>query len=356
MSRRDTLRTMLSRRDERLPAGNSSPVDESNSPSELPRAIPHMRAGAVGAMGRSLGQIANAAEHARSLIAAGSAVVEIAPSDLDRSFVSDRLESDGGDFDALVEAIRETGQRSPVLVRPHPTSPDRYQIVFGHRRVRVAAKLGRKVRAVVQNLTDEEVVVIQGQENSARADLSYIERGLFAVALEERGFDRRIIMAALTMEKTQLSKLLALTHSIPPALARAIGPAPKAGRPRWAALAARLAQAKGKRIVEELIAHPSFESADSNVRFLLVFAGLVRGKSSPKTPSTALKDDNGRQLARIERRKGKIVVTVNEAGVSEFGEFLVARLPLLSREFQSQQGVESTIPKDSAQATQTRSI
>ena len=230
---------MLSGREERLPEWQLS-GDLVACPRQNARPLSHVRAGAVGAMGRSLGQIANAAEHARALIAAGSSVVEIPTDSLDSSFITDRLESEGSDFELLVEAIRESGQRSPVLVRPQPGKPDRYQIVFGHRRARAAARLGRPVKAVVQNLTDEEVVVIQGQENSARTDLSYIERGLFAVALEERGFDRRVIMTALSMEKTQLSKLITVTRAIPIELAKAIGPAPRAGRPRWVALAERL--------------------------------------------------------------------------------------------------------------------
>ena len=140
--------------------------------------LQHIRSGAVGAMGRSLGNIASAADHAKALIAAGSSVVEIPADKIEGSFVADRLLDDGEDFQRLTDAIRESGQKSPILVRPHPLRPESYQIAFGHRRVRVLASLGRPVKAVVQNLTDEELVVIQGQENSARSDLSYIERGL----------------------------------------------------------------------------------------------------------------------------------------------------------------------------------
>ncbi len=338
MSRKDTLRAMLSHRDERLPDGNSSLSPEAGEPfHEAPKPVPHVRSGAVGAMGRSLGQIAHAAEQAKALIAAGSAVVEIPPDKLDSSFVSDRLESEGADFELLVEAIRGSGQRSPILVRPHPDNPDRYQIVFGHRRVRVAARLGRPVRAVVQNLSDEEVVVIQGQENSARTDLSYIERGLFAVALEERGFDRRVIMAALSMEKTQLSRILALTHSIPRNLVMAIGPAPKAGRPRWGALAERFSHVKDRRIIDEILVDPTFKAADSDTRFLRIFTGLEprAGGAKPRlTPWTA---DNGRRIATIERKGTRIAVIVDETEAPAFGEFIASRLPALHREFQRQQ-------------------
>jgi ParB family chromosome partitioning protein len=335
MSRKDTLRTMLTRREDRLPAGNSTPDVDRTVP-EVVQAMPHVRAGAVGAMGRSLGQIAHAAEHAKALIAAGSTVIEITPCDLDISFVSDRLDVEGGEFEALVDAIRETGQRSPILVRPHPIDQNRYQIVFGHRRVRVASRLGRQVRAVVQNLSDEEVVVIQGQENSARTDLSYIERGLFAIALEERGFDRRIIMTALSMEKTQLSKLLALTHSIPPELVKAIGPAPKAGRPRWAALAERFAQGAGMQGVEGVLADPLFKAADSDTRFMRVYSSLMNEPTALKPVLSQWSDDEGRRVASIERRGTKIAVIVDEAVAPAFGEFLIAQLPALSRDFRKE--------------------
>lgn len=337
MSRKDTLRNILSRRDERLPDGNLAPAAEPTqlSPETL-KPIPHIRAGAVGAMGRSLGEIAHAAEQAKALIASGAAVVEIDPNRIDSSFISDRMDSEGGDFEVLVEAIRETGQKSPILVRPHPDNPDRYQIAFGHRRVAVAKRLGRLVKAVVQNLSDEELVVIQGQENAARTDLSYIERGLFAIALETRGFDRRVIMAALTMEKTQLSKLLGLTRSIPRDLIVAIGPAPKTGRPRWEALAKQLAETKHRNVFEPVLVDPAFKALDSDARFLHVFSALSLETPVPKPQVTAWTAEDGTRVATIERRGTKIAVVVDQTEAPAFGEFLVSQLPSLTREFQRQ--------------------
>lgn len=343
MSRKDTLRAMLTNREERLPTGNSVPVDgDDSSQQKVILPIAHVRSGAVGAMGRSLGQIANAAEQAKALIAAGAAVVEVQPEKLDVSFVSDRLEVEGPDFELLVEAIRESGQRSPILVRPVANQSDRYQIVYGHRRVRVAARLGRPVRAVVQNLSDEEVVVIQGQENSARTDLSYIERGLFAIALEERNFDRRLIMAALTMEKTQLSRLLGVAHSIPIEIARAIGPAPKAGRPRWAALAERLKQGKGRHSISKIFEDTKFKAAGSDARFLLIFNAVAPKPKEQKPSVTAWKGEDGTRVASIERRGTKVSVIVDEKDAPEFGEFLASRLAVLHREFQRQRLKETS--------------
>ena len=55
-------------------------------------------------------------------------------------------------------------------------------VVFGHRRLRAAKQLGRNVRAVVKEMKDREHVITQGQENSARANLSFIEKAILTAA------------------------------------------------------------------------------------------------------------------------------------------------------------------------------
>ena len=54
------------------------------------------------------------------------------------------------------------------------------------------------------------LVLAQGKENSERRDLSFIERAMFAVHLEERGFDRNVVMAALSVDKSEAAKLFAV--------------------------------------------------------------------------------------------------------------------------------------------------
>ncbi|UIK08989.1 plasmid partitioning protein RepB [Neorhizobium galegae] len=335
MSRRDTLKAALTRREQELPPSNSvveSPENNDAAPPPAPeKKLQHIRSGAVGAMSRTLGNIATAADQAKALIAAGSAVVEIPTDKLDGSFVSDRLPDDGEDYQRLADAIRETGQKSPILVRPNPSNPDRYQIAFGHRRVRVLASLGRPVKAVVQNLTDEELVVIQGQENSARADLSYIERGLFALALEKRGFDRQLIMTALGIEKTQLSRLMSLTHSLPRPLIEAIGPAPKAGRPRWLGLSERLAETKRKDVLNALLESREFKDADTDTRFAKVMT-VLSAKSTKKRPEP-IKAPNGAKLALLERGTGKVNLVFDEQATPAFADYVAAQLNQLHEEF-----------------------
>ncbi len=86
------------------------------------------------------------------------------------------------------------------MVRPNPSDKGRYQIVFGHRRVRAARLLGRPVKAVVKHVSDIDHVIAQGQENSARENLSFIERATFAHHLASLGHDRRTIQLALSVD------------------------------------------------------------------------------------------------------------------------------------------------------------
>ncbi len=229
----------------------------------------------------------------------------------------------------------------------NPEKPGRYQIAFGHRRVRALASLGRPVRAVVQPLTDEELVVIQGQENSARADLSYIERGLFALALEQGGFDRKVIMAALSMEKTQASKLMSVMHAVPRALAEAIGPAPKAGRPRWEALAERLRDSEAASLLDRVIAAPGFVDLDSDTRFARVFSALApRPAARQDRTASVLKDDNGRTVATIAREGPRLTMVIDEREAPEFGAYIADRLPALLKAFQREKESLGDEPAD----------
>ena len=110
-------------------------------------------------------------------------------------------------YEELLKAIRERGQDTPILVRPHPSRDGRYMIVFGHRRVRVAKELGREVRAVVKAIDDKTHVVAQGQENSARANLTFIEKAVFAERLEGMGYERDVICSALASNAEHMTSL-----------------------------------------------------------------------------------------------------------------------------------------------------
>ncbi|TNC14214.1 plasmid partitioning protein RepB [Methylobacterium terricola] len=342
MKRKDALRAALGARSQEpppeLPVGN--PVEPVETPPEAPR--PLVRSGAVGAMGRSLGRIASAAAEARAMVASGDRVVELDPALIDGSFVKDRLSGDPEEHAAFVALIRERGQQVPILVRPHPSADGRYQVAYGHRRLRAAAELGRPVRAVVKPLTDEDLVVAQGQENSARADLSYIERALFAIALEDRGFDRATIMAALAVEKTQLSRLIGIGRAVPPQVVAAVGPAPKAGRPRWTALADALARDGAGEVVTRLLAAPDFSELSSDDRFARLLSGLTAPAPRPVPAPAVWTNLGGRPMVRIDRDAKRTQLTIDDTVEPDFAAYLIQSLPQLYAAFAESKGRDET--------------
>ncbi|TIU09476.1 MAG: plasmid partitioning protein RepB, partial [Mesorhizobium sp.] len=188
--------------------------------------------GASKSMIRSVNELAKQAD----AYLEGEHVVELDPNVIDGSFVSDRMGDDKEQYQELLEAIRERGQDTPILVRPHPGIDGRYMIVFGHRRVRVAGELGRKVRAVVKEIDDKTHVIAQGQENSARANLSFIEKAMFAKRLEDLGYDRDVISSALASNAAAVSKMVSVVTRIPASVIGKIGSAASVGRERWVEL------------------------------------------------------------------------------------------------------------------------
>ena len=337
MNRKDALKAALGgTRSQELPADNTSEsFDERRSHSSpIPE---HVRSGAVGAMSRSLGNLIRDAETARASVTSGQSVIELKAEQLETSFVEDRIGHEGSDYRLLVESIRQHGQQVPILARPHPQKPRQFQIAYGHRRVRALLELQRPVRAVVRPLSDEELVVAQGQENSLRSDLSYIERARFAVTLEDKGFPRSIIMSALNMEKTQLSKLITLGRSIPSDVSAAIGAAPKAGRPRWMALAERLNADSSRAMTRDLFTDPAFMALGTDARFQRLFDALSPRKDIAKPESIVVKNDEGRKVAVVERSGTRLAVVVDEAEAPNFGDYLAHELLRLYRAFRTQE-------------------
>ena len=191
---------------------------------------------AVGAINKALETVLSAqgdVSELRAQLASGQAIVELDPEIIEGSFVRDRMDGSDAAHDSLVEAIRARGQQVPILVRPHPTRLGHYQVAYGHRRLRAVTQLGIKVRAVVKQMSDDELVVAQGQENNARLDLTYIEQAMFAFRLEQRGFSRATITEALSIDKSNLAKLISVPNKVPHTVIEAIGHAPGIGRGRW---------------------------------------------------------------------------------------------------------------------------
>ncbi|MGG7517808.1 plasmid partitioning protein RepB [Allorhizobium undicola] len=290
--------------------------------------------GAIKAMGLSLSSITREAEEARALRQAledGERVIALPTDKIDASFISDRLsdqERDDPDFLALMESIRSAGQQVPILVRRHPSEEGRYQVAYGHRRLNAARRLGIAVKALIRPLTDDELVLAQGKENAERRNLTFIERALFGKALSDRGFDRKVIGEALGVQKSELSRLIQVAESVPERFARAVGPAPKAGRERWMALGQLLAHEKGQERAAEVVSSERFRSAMTDERFQMLFDRLSERRAASREEPQDLRDPGGRVFARVaqqgRRIKLEFLADADPAFVEHFAERMAA--------------------------------
>lgn len=265
--------------------------------------------------------------HANSIerrLAEGQAVIDLDPADIDPSFAQDRMP---GDIDGLLASIRDQGQQVPILVRPHPDQSGRYQVAFGHRRLRAVAELGLQVKTIVRDLTDEQLVVAQGQENSERKDLSYIERARFADRLNRR-FAREIITAAMSISKPELSVMLSVLAAIPADLVEAIGSAPGVGRRSWQELAASVEKAHALADAAQYAQSPEVQSLTSEERFKAVINHLKPPRPVRGAPGV-LSTSTGERLGQLKQSKTKLEIMIDRKAAPDFATFVVEQLPAL---------------------------
>jgi ParB family chromosome partitioning protein len=283
--------------------------------------------------------IDNLAENSKRLLE-GETIVEIDPQLIDVSFVSDRLSDDDEAFNELKESIAAGRQDTPVLLRPHPDLAGRYMIVFGHRRVRVASALGRKVRAVVKPMDDVAHILAQGQENTARADLSFIEKALFAKSLLDMGQAKDVIQSALTIDGTLLSRMLSVAQNIPRHVIERIGPAKQIGRDRWEDFKKLASESANQKVLEGALELDGLHELDSDARFELLHSRLAEVGRTPMRRKTRVAPKKRTWTAGKGRIKGVIgrsgrafSISLTAQDSTEFGDFLSGRLDQLYSEF-----------------------
>lgn len=290
----------------------------------------------VGAIGQSLGAVAQKAKRADDIerrLAEGQTIVELDPGIIDPSFISDRMPGAVDDQTTLLEAIRDNGQQVPILVRPHPTEDGRFQVAYGHRRLRAVTELGLRVRAVVRVMSDEELAVAQGQENNERRDLSYIEKARFAHRLEQR-FGRATVLSALSLYKGDLSYMLSVVSRLPASLVDAIGPAPASGRRGWIELADLVAKQGALASAEEAAGQAGFSSLASDDRLKRVLSA-AKGSIPPAIADVTWTDAKGRVLATVTTSATKVSLSVDKRRAPDFATFVTEQLQALYQEFET---------------------
>lgn len=282
--------------------------------------------------------IEDLAENTKKLME-GEVIVELDPQSIDASTISDRLSDDGEEYLELKQAIQEAGQSTPILVRP-ASDGQRYMVVFGHRRLKVARELGIFVKAVVKQLDDIASAIAQGQENSARSNLSFIERAFFARNLLANGMTKEVVRSSLAVDEAMLSKMLGVVDVIPAAVIAALGASKKIGRDKWLSLKQLVLTPALLTAASTYVASPDFVALPEDKRFdaLHDYLKRYRNKSAAKKQkqSPAVSDwtsPDSTLTFSMNAKSKKVAIELSNTEARPFSDWLSSRMDGLYEEY-----------------------
>jgi ParB family chromosome partitioning protein len=118
-----------------------------------------------------------------------------------------RKEFQPEELDELANSIRENGLLQPLMVRPSPAGPDRWELVAGERRLRAVTQLGwLEVPAIVREVDDQTLLVLSLVENLQREALGPLEEAEgYKVLTESFGLSQGEIARAVGKDRSTVA-------------------------------------------------------------------------------------------------------------------------------------------------------
>jgi len=274
-----------------------------------------------------------------------NSIRDIDPSQIDVDGLRDRLILEDSSIDELAESISKHGQQVPIMVRPS-SQTDRYQIVYGRRRLAAIRKSGGMVKAIVRTLDDDASLVAQGQENNLRLDPSFIEKSLFISEMQKFGYKPGVIQDALGLTRQGVSNHRVVMDQLPLEIVEIIGPAHGIGRRQWGELAAFSKKADIVEIAKNTLAELPKEmpSAEKFQAVYMACSSEVRVTRKPahKKKTTAIKTSNGAAIGTIAFTEKTIAMKIIRKKNPEFSQWFEehaeASLSKLFEQWQNENG------------------
>lgn len=114
----------------------------------------------------------------------------------------------------LSDSIKARGILQPLLARPHPTQPGRYQIIAGERRWRASQDAGlHEVPVLIRELNDAETMAAALVENLQRQDLNAIEEAEgYRRLLDEFGMTQEVLAESVGKSRPHIANTLRLLN------------------------------------------------------------------------------------------------------------------------------------------------
>ena len=117
------------------------------------------------------------------------------------------------DFASFKSDIKQAGGNvQPIKVRPLADATEKYELIFGQRRLRACIELGISVNALVEPLSDKELFLAMELENRGKEDLSPFELGLHYERALTTGLwpSQNSLADGVGLNQAYVSRLLAL--------------------------------------------------------------------------------------------------------------------------------------------------
>jgi ParB family transcriptional regulator, chromosome partitioning protein len=178
-------------------------------------------------------------------------------------------------------------------------------------------------------------IIAQGQENSARENLSFIERAAFAQRLLGLGYDRTVIQQALSVDAPMLTRMLSVSGRVPSELIEAIGSAKGIGRDRWLEFTTLFEHPLCAQAALALVDDERLTAMSSESRFGLFLAAMRQARKPARkatTPDRWHSSDDG-VTAEFKGAGRSYSIALKSKDAARFGRFVAQNLERLHQEF-----------------------
>jgi ParB family chromosome partitioning protein len=118
----------------------------------------------------------------------------------------------GEELAELAQSIKENGLLQPLLLRPAPNVPGKYELVAGERRLRAVQKLGwKRVPAVTREVDDDTLLVLALVENLQREALNAMEEADgYQVLMDMHGLSHAQIGRSVGKSRSTVANMVRL--------------------------------------------------------------------------------------------------------------------------------------------------
>ena len=238
--------------------------------------------------------------------AAGRRTVSVAA--IDRNPRNPRREFRRDDLEELAASLKQHGIVQPLVVRPAPGAPERYELVAGERRWRAAQLAGlHEVPVTIIEVSDRQALELAIVENVQRADLNPIEEATgYRRLMDEFGYAYADLAQILGKSRPHLNNMIRLLDLPPEVKDLVVEGRITAGHAR-ALLAVTDPVTVARRIVEKGL----------SVRDVEAIAQTDPGSGSePKARRMGVKDADTRAVEQALEDVLGLAVTIHHRGQS----------------------------------------